>query len=443
MSDSLFSRSAEEALVGSALIAPDTVAQVDIVSDEFFIQRLGWVWQAIKDMSSAGEVTDVITVGDELKRRDQLAEAGGIPWLIGLINNTGSYLHIQEYAETVRDYARRRAWVRAATEMVKAANDTDTPLSEHSSQVIEVVTRLSAPRSGARHISEWLPDLVDEVCERMSDPKEVWGIPTGFLDYDRLTGGLHPSELVNVAGMPGVGKSILAHQAAYEMAGAGRAGALYSLEMPTVQSLRRELSAAADVRTVKFKTGHVNDAEYERFAHQVGVHERIPLYISDEVYMDTGALRADLARLKALHGIEWFVLDYAYLLTDGAGMSETERTTIISRSLKAICRSLRLAGVVIQSLNKAGMNGEIGGKHLRGSGQQYYDADVILILTQDPDNNKLVNCKLEKGRELERQGAEFPLLRADKRPKFLNVEVRKVNINQAHNDAWSNRKDLT
>jgi replicative DNA helicase len=286
----------------------------------------------------------------------------------------------------------------------------------------------------AVHISTYTSQVLDEAALRRESPADVWGIPTGFTDFDHITGGLQPSEILYISGEPGMGKSILAAQMGFQMAENGYPGAIYSLEMPGKQVVRRRFSFLSKIQMRAIKTGKMTDEEYSRLLDSASRYDQLPIYMSDSVMWTTASLRADLARLKAQYGVTWFVLDYAYLLQDGRNLSENDRTGLISAYLKAICRSLNLAGIVIHSLNKDGMSGSDRGKtvptgqNLRGSGQQFYDTDLLLFLVRSEQTNS-ITCVFGKGRELDNPRQAFELHKFTEYPALANAVGYMVNQN--------------
>jgi replicative DNA helicase len=422
MSDTnLFSREAEEAVVGSVLINPVTFTALGLEPGHFFIQRHGMIWQAFNRLYSAGTAIDFITVGDELERAEQLNEIGGHAFLTKLVNNTPSSLHVEDYAKTVKDFAHRRTWKLTAERIVKLAMDKDSDLEVEASNIVDQLLNAVQAEGSAVHISEYAQQVLEEAMERRLSPSDLWGIPTGFTDFDSITGGLQLSETLYISGEPGMGKSIMAAQMGFQMAANGYPGAIYSLEMPGAQVVRRRASADSKVLTRTIKTGKMDDGQFSQFLKVVEGYEQLPMYLSDSVHWTTASIRADLARLKIQHGIQWFVLDYAYLLRDGAGLSENDRTGMISGYLKAITRSLNVAGIVIHSLNKSGMGGGLpGGEHIRGSGQQFYDTDLLMFLVKSEIPNT-VTCVFGKGRELENPKQAFELRKLEGYPALANA----------------------
>lgn len=406
--DNLFSPETEAAVLGAVLINPGVLPSLPLRKEHFYIHRHRYIWEVLDSLLRKTTPIDFVTVIDELERRNYLKDVGGPAYLTKLINDTPTSLHAEAHAQTLLDLARRRQWRDTAHRIVKLADDTGSDLEAEASQIVDELVAAVKADKGAVQVGEFAGEVLIEISDRRSDPKEIWGIPTGFADFDDITGGLQAGEILYISGTPGIGKSILAAQMGFQMAQARYPGVIYSLEMPGRQVVRRQLSALTKIKTRNLKTGRIDDGEFAAILEQVDRMEEIPLYMSDGVQWTTASLRADLARMKTQFGVQWFVLDYAYLLRDGQGLSENDRTGIVSAYLKAICRSLNLAGVVIHSLNKDGMSGVPGGVNLRGSGQQFYDTDLLLFLVAS-DIPNTVQCVFGKGRELENPQQSFQL----------------------------------
>lgn len=421
------SREAEEALIASVLIRPDLYVTLDVLPQDFFQVKHQRIWQALGEL----ETIDYVTVVERLKAKNQLDGIGGSAYITNLMTSRASSMHADEYAETVRDYARRRGLIRLAGDMAKAAYETGHPIHERTADFITGIVDASRQNNGARHVSDVVSALYDEIEERSRNPQDVWGLPTKFPTFDKLTGGLQKSELMILSGEPGVGKSILGMQIGMQVAETAP-GVIYSMEMGAMQLVRRMLSGEAKVSTRSIKTGRLKDTDWSKITNGTDNLAVMNLYISDSSGWTTTGLRADMARLKALHGIEWFVLDYLYLLNDGAGKDEIERTAIASKGLKQICMDLNLAGIAIHSMNKQHMGSEgiPGNQSLRGSGQVIYDADIITYLTkfkpmtpkedwiQEDERDNMRTFWFGKGRELEDSKKYFHMVKQPGYPVF-------------------------
>lgn len=424
----LYSREAEEALVAAVMTYPELFLSLDIEAEDFYLRRLRPVWVALGKLIKAGAGIDVTTVTETLTRMGKLDEAGGFIGLVDILSSS-NYIgaNAETYARIVKDYARRRAWLEVANNMARLAYDREKNLEQEAPAVLSSLSTAIRTKGAAQHVSQFTRIVLDEAYERMSNPQDIWGIPTGYIDFDQITGGLQPGEVLYLSGEPGVGKSMWAMQAAFQMAEKGHPGVIYSLEMPGASAIRRRASHQARISSRAIKTGRIAE-QFPKLAETLEAMESLPLYISDDVSWTTTSLRADLARMKVQHGIRWFVLDYAYLLKDGIGLSENDRTGLISAQLKGICRALDLSGIVIMSMNKSGMGGLPQGENLRGNNQQFYDTDLLLFLIRSKDQPNVVRCLFGKGRELETPKQKFDLVALEGFPGFENAVTKSFNL---------------
>lgn len=428
----IFHAEAEEAVISAVLVNPDLIDYLDLRADEFYIGKNKTVWGAITDLARAHTSVDFVTLTERLEASGKLDLIGGSSGLAAYLTNaTYSSYNAKDYAVIIRDKARRRAILQAANELAKLAHsdtDIDAGISAHMS-VLSTATQSS---HGAVQWATYFDALYDETSERYADPRDTWGIPTGFTAFDRVTGGLQQSELMILSGEPGVGKTMLAMQMASNMAD-NAPGAIYSLEMTGRAVARRLVSAQAQIETRAIKTGRMQDSDWSKLTEAIDQLRGKPVYMSESETWTTASLRADLTRLKVQHQIQWFVVDYLYLMND-PGESEIEKTQNISRGLKHVCKALDLSGMAIHSMNKAGMsNGDgklkkPGQADLRGSAQVNYDADLICFLKEfapidtrealsvkPADMDNMRTLWFAKGRELENPRKFIHLV---KRPNF-------------------------
>ena len=385
----IFSMEAEQAVLGAVLINPEVFKSIDLRDTDFYKTEHQEIWRVYQDIVLAGGMIDVLTVGEKIKTSA----------IIELVNYVPSSLHAKHYAEIIREKARRRELVKMAGEIATMAYDSNSDLEQ---EIPGYMTRLVAGAkiaSGAEHVSKSLSELYDEIKARQENPQDIWGIPTGFYDYDILTGGHHLGEMTLLSGKPGLGKSIIAMQMAVGMAGS-KPGVIYEMEMGSIQTIRRSVSTQSRVETRKMRNGNLGNGDWELIVKAISELEKLPVYLSDFTGWTTASMRADLARLKATNNIEWFVVDYLYLLQDAYGRDDHERLAYISKSLKNICKDLDLFGLVIHSMTKAEMESHSPGlAGMRGSGQIAYDADVVVYLLEDEMDKKNVKLQFVKFRE--------------------------------------------
>lgn len=423
------SKQAEQAFIGSVILDASVSDRVEISPSDFFIIRHKWIFEAVIALKARGVYPDFVTLGEELDIRGQLKEIGGPAYISKLVARSPSSLGASDYAEIIKDKARRRRALEVANDLAKAAYDEETPLDDTIPSLVNELAIGVRPKRGARPVGEFIPGLIEEVEERAKNPNDTWGITTGFLDFDRIFGGLQLGEALYIAGKPGVGKSILAVQIGVN-ASEQEPGAIYSLEMKERQLIRRTVSAVAQVPTRNLKSGKMLDDDWSPFYQACETVAGSRIHLSDEAELTIPALRADLAYLKSRHQIKWFVLDYLYLLRDGIGrLDSTERTEVLSGQIKGISKALDLASITVNSVTKDGMkNGTPTMDQLRGSGQVLHDADVVAFLIEHPsEDNNLRRLVFTKVRDAESVGS-IDLLKRPSWPAFENVVARELNI---------------
>lgn len=436
MDATLYATETEQALLNVILLDPEVLTGIDIQPTDFWNQRNRWVFDAIEALRQRGQSIDFITVHDELETRKHLAEIGEA-YLIGITTVEAHTWSAAAYAAILREKSKRRNLLAIANDAAKMATDSARNLDADLPGLINRMVDAAKQVDEARQWSVYFSELYDEVEARMANPGDTWGIPTGVPTWDKLTGGLQRGELFILSGEPGMGKSMLAMDIAPTLA-KSVPGAIFSLEMPGMQVARRLASGNSEVPTHKLKTGRLAEGEAGKFADAVEHLAGLNIYMSDGSGWTTTSMRAELARLKARYGVQWFILDYLFLLNDG-GANEIERTATISKGLKRTCRELNMAGLAIHSMNKAGMNGGAGApeqQSLRGSGQVIYDADTIAYLVKwntelDPKFNPESKIKdylrlllFAKGREIETKNASVRLIQRPGLPSFGELEKR-------------------
>lgn len=429
-----YSKDAEHALIGSVLIDPSQFIEIDLEPEEFYITRNRFIWEAIGGIVKRGHTPDFVVVCEELERREHMAEIGGQAYLMQLMSHTPTSLHAGQYADIIREKAKRRDLILLASDMARAANDDKLNLEQKTPEFIQRIADASRLKRGAVHISNFVSELYDEVDERSKDPKEIWGIETGFPIMDRVTGGLQPGEIMLLSGKPGLGKSIYVMQMACQLA-EHSPGAVYSLEMTGRAITRRMVSSIGKIPTRNMKTGRMSETDWPLFTNAVEKLSSLPVYMDANDGWTTTSLRADLARLKAQHGVKWFVLDYMFLLKDGLGLDDTARTTMMAEGLKSIVRGLDLTAVVVHSMNKAGMAADMPQQeNLGGSARVPYSGDIVVFINDfmpfsnaekefkslhDPEYlSRFRTLTFGKGRELENPKKYIHLEKKDTFPAF-------------------------
>lgn len=419
------SRAAEESLLGSLLIDPEHLRRMTLEPEDFYIIRNRWIYQTMQDLNRQGQPVDYITVCTHLDEQKRLGEIGGPAYIMGLINASASSLNAQAYAEIIKERARRRRIILAAQKLTQVSFDLDSDIGAGVAEAMDVLAKTIITQKGAVHIQNFVSAIYDEVDAATRNPRDIFGISTGFIDWDNITFGLQKGEKVLLSGEPGVGKSVLACQVLINAARAGHPGALYELEMSGKQVVRRALASHckdrynANITTQKMRQGRLTEEEIPIFTHAIEVMSQLPIYMSDASELTTTELRADLLRLKEYFGVELVVVDYEGLLGDAPDQDDNARSKIISKRMHDIAKDLDIAMIAIGDMTKEGIKQQVKGQGaVAGTARSLHDADQIIIIRKN-DNPNSVRLTWEKMREGE--GDRFlDLTRIQGFPMFQN-----------------------
>lgn len=390
---------AEEAAVGAILINPDDWYRVaaKLNPEDFFIQRNGWVWKTIQRLVAKGLAVDYVTVVEDLKAQNLIEEIGGAAYVTYLINHTPSSLYAETYAEIVRRAAIRRRLLNAASQIARAAHEEDNDIND----VIDLaetalfdVTRQARPANvaSALQVADVVHDEVTTAYEKHLRG-EMIGVPTGFIDLDNLLGGLQKSDLIIVAGRPGMGKTSWLLSVMLYAVRAKVPSALFSLEMNKTQIQQRFVSMDTDLSTHTLRTGaFANEAEYARFVEANGRLGELPFWVDDTPAHNIMALTSQAKRLHYEHGLGLILVDYLQLATAPASKNtnRTQEVGVISRGLKQLARELNVPVIAASQLSRACEDRKDKRPilpDLRESGDIEQDSDIVLFLYRDVEYN--------------------------------------------------------
>jgi replicative DNA helicase len=396
----LFDHRAEKEVIAAALMG--SVASLEAF--HFHDQRHQLVWQEILRMQSEREPINIETICRALDGRDY----GGPAYLTGAVSSPMANINVEVNSKRVRDLKSKRDLLAGMQKAAKQLGD-DEPLELIVGGLYDGMATIHIGSTEAEKLSA--SKVIDSFLDRVADPKDVWGIKTGWGALDYRLGGIHKGELMIIAGEPAVGKSMFAAQLGFQMAGIPflplqqtdrAAGAMYQMEMSTEAVIRRACCALSKVPYNLVMTGKASEDEQQKFLQAAEKIHAAPVYISDATDWTTTTLRADVMRLIREVDIEWILIDYAGLLKDEAE-TEVAREVRISKALHDIAK-LGVAVIVVETLNKEGLKRKSGKiqASVRGSVQKVYDADVILFMekpkdaAEDTDQRQL---RLGKARE--------------------------------------------
>jgi replicative DNA helicase len=382
---------AEQSVLGGMLLSKDAIADVVEVlrPDDFYRPAHQTVYDCILDLYGRGEPADAVTVSAELQRRGELIRLGGAPYLHTLIATVPTAANAAYYAEIVAEKATLRRLVEAGTRIVQLGYH-----GAEGAEVEEVVDRAQAAiyevteRSTSEDyiaLEELLQPTMDEIDAIQSRGGVSHGVPTGFVDLDAATNGLHPGQMVVVAARPGLGKSTLGLDFARSCSiKHGMTSAVFSLEMSKTEIVMRLLSAEAQIKLADMRAGRMRDDDWTRMARRMSEISEAPLFIDDSPNLTLMEIRAKARRLKQRNSLNLIILDYLQLMTSGRKVeSRQQEVSEFSRQIKLLAKELEVPVVAISQLNR-GPEQRTDKRpmisDLRESGSIEQDADMVILL---------------------------------------------------------------
>jgi replicative DNA helicase len=411
MSDSLpelYSRPSEEALVGAVLINPSAYYTVSnlLRPDDFFIHRLRFVWEAISDLVENQSPVDFLTVTEALDRQGRLAEIGGPAYLTGLINATPSSLNAEAYARLISDHSGRRRLLGAADQIARLSYQTDLAFDTALAEAEKVIFTISQQRSGSnlRPLAEAISAVYDQAVEMAERQDEMLGIPTGFTDLDKLLNGLQSSDLVLIAGRPGMGKTSLLlsllHTAAQKYQ---KHVAVFTLEMSGDQLAQRLLSQTSGIDSQRLRSGRMSADEWALFTETAEALSQLPVFLDDTPALTPFQLRSACRRLAMETGLDMVIVDYLQLMSGGSRFeNRVQEVGMISRQLKVLAKELNVPVIAAAQLSRA-VEQRADKKptlaDLRESGNLEMDADIVILLHRPQPGLNLVTLEVAKHRK--------------------------------------------
>jgi len=430
---------AEQSVLGGLLLDNAAYERLtDLLSDDDFYRhdhRL--IWQHIARLINLSRPADVITVNESLTSAGKAQEVGGLSYLNALAHNTPSAANIRRYAEIVRERSMLRKLVAVADDIAATAlnpqgKEARQLLDEAESRVFKIAQEGARSSQGFQEIQPLLAQVVqriDDLYHREGD-SDVTGIPTGFIDLDRMTSGLQGGDLVIVAGRPSMGKTSLAMNVAEHVAiEQGLPVAVFSMEMGAVQLAMRMLGSVGLLDQHRMRTGKLLTDDWPRVTHAVQRMQNAQVYIDETPGLTAVDLRARARRLARQCGrLGMIVIDYIQLMSSsGGGENRATEISEISRALKSLAKELDCPVVCLSQLNRSleqRPNKRPVMSDLRESGAIEQDADVILFIYRDevynPDSPDKGTAEIIIGKQRNGPIGTVRLTFQGESTKFLN-----------------------
>ena len=391
------SREAEEAVLGSVLINPESyydVAQF-LQEEDFYIHRHRWIWQTFTRLHEKRVPIDFLTVSEELDQMDQLVEVGGPAYLTALINNVPTSLHAEAYGHLVEETAVRRRMLDAANLIAKLAYREESGIDDVMNEAEKAIFGVSERRltRDLQPIQQVLSEYYDRIDQLIQRGEDTYGVPTGFVDLDKLLGGLQPSDFLIIAGRPGMGKTAFLLTAAKNAAQSYKKHvAVFSLEMANEQMVQRLIAQETAIDTHHLRTGKLTEDEWPLFAQAIEALSDTRMFLDDTPGLTPIQMRTKARRLHMEFRLDLVIVDYLQLMSGGIRIeNRVQEVSYISRNMKMLARELNVPVLAAAQLSRAieqRADKEPQLSDLRESGSLEQDADVVMFIHRPDQYDK-------------------------------------------------------
>lgn len=396
----------EKAVLGAMMLEKNAVTDViDILSDRsFYDPKHQYIFAAIKELFGTSKPIDILTVTEELKKNGELEASGGPVYISQLTNRIASTAHVEYHARIISEKFIKRELIRMSSDILKEAYD-------ETNDVFDVLTKAEGDlfkiaENNMSKAVDVMQNVVREAIEEIEKASEntdgISGVPTGFIGLDKVTAGWQRSDMIVIAARPAMGKTAFVLSMARNTAVDHNLGvAIFSLEMSSVQLVKRLIASESRLSAEKLRKGDLREDEFQQLHTRIAKLATAPIYIDDTPGISIFDLRAKCRRLKMQYDIQVVIIDYLQLMTAGGkgqGNREQEISSI-SRSIKEIAKELNVPVIALSQLSRS-VEQRGGDKKpvlsdLRESGAIEQDADIVSFIyrpeyygiMQDEDGN--------------------------------------------------------
>jgi len=385
-------KEAEMSVLGVTFIDNSLVDSIceEVNSDMFFDEKNKYLFEAITELHNNGIPIDAGMVKEELDKKKRLNLVGGINYIVEVIDSVYTTANLNYYIEILKENATRRNLINAATEIVTEAYDEEnvTTVLDNAERNILNVVKVRTVKDFVP-IHEILRKAQAKLEELAKSKKLITGLETGFYDFDKITTGFQPGELIILAARPGMGKTTLAlNMATYAAMTTDKAVAIFNLEMPADQLVNRIISAQGGIELYKLLTGQMQERDWKRYNEAMNQIAETNLFIEDNSGVTVSEIKAKCRRIANMpKGLGLVVIDYLQLVTTGNKRIESRQVEVseISRSLKTMALELGVPVIALSQLSRSAEKRESNMPmlaDLRESGSIEQDADMVLFINR-------------------------------------------------------------
>ena len=383
---------AEMAVLGSMLIEETAIGYgVEMLdSSTFYNDANRRIFEAMVKLYSDSKAVDMVTLIEELKKAGDLDKVGGSTYITNLTTVVPTAANVRHYATIVKEKSILRNLISTATGIISESYDVQGEVEKILDNAERMIFEISSKKieSSFVPLKEIIKDSIETIDQLYQKKAHVTGISTGFTDFDSLTAGLHPSDLIVFAGRPSMGKSALVSSIAEHVGVVEKIPlVIFSLEMSKEQLVQRMLCSHARVNAHNVRTGFLSQSDWPKLTNAAGKLSDAPIFIDDTAALSVLELRAKARRLKSQHNIQLIIVDYLQLMQGMPGAENRQQEiSEISRSLKALARELNVPLIAVSQLSRAVESRQDRRPQLsdlRESGAIEQDADLVGLLLRE------------------------------------------------------------
>jgi replicative DNA helicase len=388
------SQEAEMAVLGAMLLSPHEAAgkvRERLTDEHFYYAAHRVIFREIAALQDALQAVDMITVTQRLQDKNQLEDIGGPAYLTDLITRVPTTANVEQYVDIVWEKFLLRQLINSAHDIIARSFEQQDDVQAWVDEVEQQIFNITAEktRTGAQPVGSFIKDAMQSI-ERLYDQKgAVTGLATGFHDFDKLTSGLHPGNMIVIAGRPSMGKTALAMNIAENVAiDQNVPVGVFSLEMSSDELVKRLLCSRARVNLRAIRDGFLAERDFHPLTSAASLLMKAPLYIDDTAGLTINQVRARARRMHSQFGIKLLVIDYLQLMrapSRRADQSRQVEVTDISGGVKALAKELAIPIIVLSQLNRQPDSRDEGKPRLsdlRESGAIEQDADLVGLLVR-------------------------------------------------------------
>lgn len=384
---------AESSVLGCLMLDKEAIVRVadQLITDDFYDYRHRLVYETVLELYEKNTSIDILTVANRLEEKKLIEQAGGHSYLTSLVNAVPTSAHLVHYATIVRKKGTLRRLIDSAAEITRLAYKEDGGVEEILDKAEQKLFGVSQKHLKQNFVplNAILHETFERIDELHRDKGKLRGVPTGFVDMDRILGGLQNSDLVILAARPSMGKTSLALDIIRQIGIYAKIPvAIFSLEMSKDQLSDRLLAAQSGVNLFKIRSGQLNDDDFTMLGEAMGALSEAPIFIDDDAGQSIMEVRTKARRLQAEHKIGLLIIDYLQLMQGKSTNSDNrvQEVSEISRNLKILARELNVPVLALSQLSRGVENRPDKVPQLsdlRESGSIEQDADVVMFIYRE------------------------------------------------------------